>query len=96
MHEKTCELVENKIFVEKTFVDFSLVPPKDATPPNFAEKHFQIATKPRNFSPPKVSRFTVFTHACIVKKAVALKLSFLQSCKTKSRMTSLDLRMAKL
>ena len=59
-------------------------------------EHFQIATKLQNFSPSKVSRFTVFTHACIVKKVVALKLSFLQSCKTKSRMKSLDLRLAKL
>ena len=38
--ENFCELVENKTFVEKTFVDFSLVPPKDTTPPNFAERTF--------------------------------------------------------
>ena len=36
-----CELVENKIFMEKTFAGCSLVPPKqDAMPPNFAEKTF--------------------------------------------------------
>ena len=36
--------------------------PKDATPPNFAEKLSLIATKLRNsrkFSPSKVSRYTV-------------------------------------
>ena len=33
------ELVE-KNFVEKTFADCLLVPPKDAMPPNFAEKAF--------------------------------------------------------
>ena len=30
-----------KIFTEKTFADRSLVPPKDATPQNFAEKNFR-------------------------------------------------------
>ena len=38
------------IFVEKTFVDCSMVLPivplEDATPPNFGEKTLQIATKP--------------------------------------------------
>ena len=31
-------LVENKIFTEKTFTNCSLVPPKDAMPPKFAEE----------------------------------------------------------
>ena len=41
----------------------SLVPAKDATPPNFAEKILQIATKPQNlqkFSPSNVSCCTVY------------------------------------
>ena len=33
VEENFRELVENKIFSEKTFVDCLLVPPKDATPP---------------------------------------------------------------
>ena len=43
------ELVENKIFTEKTFTDCSLVPPKDATPLNFAEKTFAISHKTSKF-----------------------------------------------
>ena len=42
-------------------MDCSLVPPKDATPPNFKEKLSIIATKPQNsqkFSPLKVSHYT--------------------------------------
>ena len=41
--ENFLELVENTIFVEKPFMDFSLVPPMDGMP-NFIEK--RIATKP--------------------------------------------------
>ena len=38
------ELVENKTFVKKTFMDFSLVAPTDGMP-NFIEKLSRIATK---------------------------------------------------
>lgn len=43
-------LVENKIFVEDTFVDCLLVPSKDAMPPNFVEKNFAntVATTPQS------------------------------------------------
>ena len=47
------ELVENKIFVEKTFADCSLVLPivplEDATPSNFAEKTFANSHKTSKF-----------------------------------------------
>ena len=49
-----------------TFVDCSVVPPKDATPPNFKEKALQIATKSQNsqtFSPLKVFLYTVYNFA---------------------------------
>lgn len=50
----------NNIFAEKTFTDCSLVsPPKDATPPNFAEKAFVNSYKTSKFSPLKVSCYTV-------------------------------------
>ena len=39
------KLVENKIFVEKTFVDCLLVLPKHATSPNFAETTFTNSHK---------------------------------------------------
>ena len=49
-----------KIFVEKTFADCSLVsPPKDVKSPNFTEILSQITTKPRKFSPSKVSHYMV-------------------------------------
>ena len=51
--------VENTIYVG---TGCSLVAPKDATPPHFAEKTSQIATKPQksqNFSCLKVSCYTV-------------------------------------
>ena len=35
-----CNLMNNMIFVEKTFVDCSLLQRQGATPPNFAEKIF--------------------------------------------------------
>ena len=61
------ELVENKIFTEKSFVDCSLVsPPKDTTPPILQRKLSWIATKPRNlqkFSPSKVSCYAVLHKA---------------------------------
>ena len=47
MGENFSELVENKIFAEKTFC--SLVPLKDATLPNFdSEELSRIAVKPQN------------------------------------------------
>ena len=52
-------LVEKKKIVEKTFADCSLVLPKDATCPNFAEKTFTKPQNPRKFSPSKVPRYTV-------------------------------------
>ena len=49
MREDFHELVKNKIFVEKTFMDCSLVwpivLPKDITPPDFAEITSRIATE---------------------------------------------------
>ena len=45
-----CELVKKKKFVEKTFADCSLLPPKDATPPNFAEKTFVNSHKTSKFT----------------------------------------------
>ena len=57
-----CELEVNKTFMEKTFADCSLVssivPPKEATPPNFAEKTFVNRYKTLKFVkifPSKVS-----------------------------------------
>ena len=45
------EFVENKIVMEKTFVDCSLLsPPKDTTPPNFAEKTFANSYKTSKFA----------------------------------------------
>ena len=41
MGEKFHELVENKIFAEKSFMDCSLVPLKDATPPKFCNENFR-------------------------------------------------------
>ena len=49
-----------RIFSEKTFAGCTLVPPKDPTPPNFAEKLARIAIKPRFFPPSKVYRYTVY------------------------------------
>ena len=51
----------NRIFVEKTFADCSLVSlPKDATPPNFVEKTFVNSYKTFvSFLPRKVSHYTV-------------------------------------
>lgn len=47
MGENFSELVENKIFTEKTFC--LLVPLKDATLPNFdSEELSRIAVKPQN------------------------------------------------
>ena len=40
MEEKFHELVENKIFAEKSFVDCLLVLLKDATPPKFCDENF--------------------------------------------------------
>ena len=51
--------MENKIFVEKTFADCSLVPPKDATPPNFTEKTFANSHKASKFA--KVFSLEIFT-----------------------------------
>ena len=57
------ELVKNTIFVEKTFMDCSLMP-KDNTPPNFVEKTFMNSHKIANsqkFSPSKVFRYMVIS-----------------------------------
>ena len=58
-----CKWVENAIFREKTFVDYSLVLPKNATCLHILRRKLsQVATKPRNlqkFSPSKVSHCTV-------------------------------------
>ena len=62
------KLVKNMIFVEKTFVDCSLLPCHGCIVPKFCGENFlQIATKrratklrnSRKFSPWKVSRYTV-------------------------------------
>ena len=54
-----------QIFSEKTFMNCSLVPPTDTTPPNFKKKKLlRIATKPQNsqkFSDLKVLRY--MTHS---------------------------------
>ena len=44
-----CKLAENKIFAEKTFVDYLLVPPKDTMPPNVTEKTFVNSHKNSKF-----------------------------------------------
>ena len=58
------KLVKNKIFAEKTFTDFSLVPRQRTPCPQISlRKLSRIATKPRNsrkFSPLKVSLYMVF------------------------------------
>ena len=45
-----CKLVKNTIFAEKTFADCSLLQPKVATPPNFAEKTFANSHKIAKFA----------------------------------------------
>ena len=56
------ELMENKIFTERTFTDCSLVlpivPPEDITPPNFAQKTFVNSHKTSKFM--KVFAFESF------------------------------------
>ena len=42
--------MENKIFAENCFADWSLVPLKDATPPNFAVKTFANSHKTSKFA----------------------------------------------
>ena len=54
------KLADNKIFfAEKTFVDCSLVPPKDATPPNFTKKTFANSHK--------TSKFVNLNHYMVIK-----------------------------
>lgn len=48
-----CELVENMIFMEQTFADCLLVPPKDAMPPNFVEKTFPNSHEFHESFPPR-------------------------------------------
>ena len=48
-----------KIFADKTFADCPLVPPKDATPPNFTEKTFTNSHKTVKFA--KVFSLESFT-----------------------------------
>ena len=51
--------LKKNFFMEKTFADCSLVPPKDVLPPNFVEKAFENSHKTSNlikFSPSKVFR----------------------------------------
>ena len=70
---KLCQLVENKIYVEKSFAACSLVLPKDASPSNLRRKLSQIATKPQNsqkFLPLKVSCYTV--PSCITEREVTV------------------------
>ena len=52
MGENYCELVENKIFTGKNFVDCSLVLPKDTMPSNFIEKTFTNSHKTLKFTKP--------------------------------------------
>ena len=64
------ELVENKIFAEKTFVDCSLVlpvaPPEDATPLNFTEKTFTNSHKTSNvYSLESFLLYSIITLKCI-------------------------------
>ena len=54
-----CKLVENTIFVEKTFTDCLLVPPKDATPPDSVEKTFANSHRTLKFTT-KVLSFKSF------------------------------------
>ena len=68
---KLCQLVENKIYVEKSFAASSV--PKDTSPSNFVEKISRIATKPQNsqkFLPSKVSRYTL--PSCITEREVTV------------------------
>ena len=70
---KLCQLVENKIYVEKSYAACSLVLPKDASPSNLRGKLSQIATKPQNsrkLFPLKVSHYTV--PSCITEREVTV------------------------
>ena len=54
------DLVESKIVVEKTFVDCSpVLPPKDATLPNFTKKSFANSHKPQNSQNFPVIRYII-------------------------------------
>ena len=55
--------MENNIFGEKSFVDCSLVPPKDTTLLNFVEKISANSHKTSKFSPSKVS-CCISVHRC--------------------------------
>ena len=68
---KLCQLVENKIYVEKSFAASSV--PKDTSPSNFVEKISQIATKPQNsrkLLPSKASHYTL--PSCITEREVTV------------------------
>ena len=62
--EKTFAKWWKKNFAEKTFADYLLMPPKDATPPNFMEKNFANSHKTMKFVKvfsSKVSCYTVLS-----------------------------------
>ena len=42
--------MEKKVFTEQTFTDCSLMPPKNATPPNFVKKTFMDTHKTTKFT----------------------------------------------
>ena len=63
MGENFHELVESKIFTEKNFVDYSLVPPNNAMPPNFVEKNFMNSHKTLKFTK---AIWYVLNNACVL------------------------------
>ena len=69
---KLCQLVENKIYVEKSYAACSLMLPKDASPSNLRGQLSQIATKPQNsrMLPLKVSCYTL--PSCITEREVTV------------------------
>ena len=80
---KLCQLVENKIYVEKSYAACSLMLPKDASPSNLRGKLSQIATKPQNsrmLLPLKVSHYTL--PSCITEREVTslIIVNILFSC----------------
>ena len=56
-----------KIFVEKTFVYCSLVPSKDATPPNFAKKTFANSQKTSKFVKIFFFKSFPFYRLCLIR-----------------------------
>ena len=97
MGENFRKLVENKVFMEETFADCSLVPPKDTTTPNFEEKTFQnshITTKFAKFSPSKVSLYMVLSPVTMHWICIPFVIAFLLYTLIQSLLYNLSLRVA--